>query len=489
MDSGFNIQFDYRFDQNGFFDPSKAQGRAARQALEASAQICKVLIRDEFENRPGFSAITVNRPDTGTMVEFTYEPEIDDLVIFVGGRDWVGNTLANGGPVGSWITGSSEDRRYNGDDFQPRSGSISFDTSTAWFFDPTPATLDDVPRQQYDFITVALHEIGHVLGIGSSPIFSRLLQNTTFLGAESRKLTQGQGIPLNSDLAHIQDGATLNNQATDSLDEAQQSAGVANRPNDLDLALLKDIGYQIDINFIQYGASHSDLIRQFGYNPLAFAQHYLNSGRDEGRSGDNFDEISYLAANPDLIPIYQLYPSAAAAHYIQSGWAEGRSLTFDASLYLASNPDLINVLQGNRKAATVHYLENGWREGRSVRAFDGLQYLASHPDLVGVFGVNIQAATEHFVDSGYKEGRVADTFDQFRYIASYPDLITYFGTDGQKATEHYITSGLREGRSPTFDAFAYLNANPDVARGVGGDALQATLHYIRFGFFEGRTIV
>jgi hypothetical protein len=32
MDSGFNIQFDYRFDQNGFFDPSKVQGRAARQA-------------------------------------------------------------------------------------------------------------------------------------------------------------------------------------------------------------------------------------------------------------------------------------------------------------------------------------------------------------------------------------------------------------------------------------------------------------------------
>jgi hypothetical protein len=31
MDSGFNIQFDYRF-QDGFFDPSKVQGRAARQA-------------------------------------------------------------------------------------------------------------------------------------------------------------------------------------------------------------------------------------------------------------------------------------------------------------------------------------------------------------------------------------------------------------------------------------------------------------------------
>jgi hypothetical protein len=95
------------------------------------------------------------RPDR-PRAEFTYEPEIDDLVIFVGGRDWGGNTLANGGPVGSWITGSSEDRRYNGDDFQPWSGSISFDTSTAWFFDPTPATLDDVPRQQYDFIETAV---------------------------------------------------------------------------------------------------------------------------------------------------------------------------------------------------------------------------------------------------------------------------------------------------------------------------------------------
>jgi len=55
------------------------------------------------------------RPDR-PRAEFTYEPEIDDLVIFVGGRDWVGNT----------------------------------------FFDPTPATLDDVPRQQYDFIETAV---------------------------------------------------------------------------------------------------------------------------------------------------------------------------------------------------------------------------------------------------------------------------------------------------------------------------------------------
>lgn len=68
-------------------------------------------------------------------------------------------------------------RRWNStSNFKPWTGSISFDPTPSYlggetakcFFDTTPETSDDVATAgagMLDFLTTAVHEIGHVLGI------------------------------------------------------------------------------------------------------------------------------------------------------------------------------------------------------------------------------------------------------------------------------------------------------------------------------------
>lgn len=268
----------------------------------------------------------------------------------------------------------------------------------------------------------------------------------------------------------------------------------------------------------QYIASHEDLIYAFGgYDGYygsqapdleAATRHYVESGYNEGRATDSFDELSYLTANPDLIEVFGSNLEAATKHYIQHGFYElyYRPLTFDASNYLAANTDLIDVLGSDRTVATQHYIASGYDEGRLTDSFDPLQYIASYDDLIVNFnsggdapytynGINIKAATDHFVDVGYQENRAIDTFDEYRYIASNIDLIYAYGgyyidAEGTtaQATAQYIQYGITENRPTTsFDPFAYMQANSDVAQAYQNDPNLATLHYIRNGYFEGRS--
>ncbi len=142
--STFNIQFDYKFDTNGWFTPER------REALEAAATIWENIIQDEFDNLPiGTVTPSVTNPQTGETINlFTTDVVIDDLLVFVGAGELGSSTLGLAGPSG-WYTNET---RYIGSDFEPWAGSISFDTSTQWFFDSTPATSNDIPSASIDFI-------------------------------------------------------------------------------------------------------------------------------------------------------------------------------------------------------------------------------------------------------------------------------------------------------------------------------------------------
>ncbi|RZI55376.1 MAG: calcium-binding protein, partial [Zymomonas sp.] len=53
-----------------------------------------------------------------------------------------------------------------------------------------------------------------------------------------------------------------------------------------------------------------------------------------------FNGLRYIASNPDLIRVFGVNNEAGAQHYLQWGKADGRSLTaLDPLLYAASNPD------------------------------------------------------------------------------------------------------------------------------------------------------
>jgi arylsulfatase A-like enzyme len=78
-------------------------------------------------------------------------------------------------------------------------------------------------------------------------------------------------------------------------------------------------------DWLQYIASHGDLIRAFGTDEAAGERHYLAFGRAEGRLLDGFDESRYLAKHPDLRAAFGADARAATVHYILHGFAEGRT--------------------------------------------------------------------------------------------------------------------------------------------------------------------
>ncbi|MGK7902931.1 MAG: hypothetical protein AB4352_16280 [Hormoscilla sp.] len=242
----FNIEFDYRFDSSGFFnDPAR------RAALEAAADIWEGFIQDEFPDVPAGIEFTVNNPSvSGREERIVLNSEIDDLLIFVGARPLPGSTLGEAGPDGVDAAGTVFSNRLLGSNFEPWVGGLTFDTDANWFFDSTPNTDGDIPFGQSDFISTALHEIGHVLGFGTADIFEQIGAGGTFDGPNALNVNGGRPIPLEGNLSHVEEGF-LND--TVLLDPTSRN-GTRTLPTQVDLALLADIGYEIP-GFIPQGST------------------------------------------------------------------------------------------------------------------------------------------------------------------------------------------------------------------------------------------
>ena len=283
------IEFDYRFDENGFFDNAER-----RVALERAGEIWSNLLQDDFEAIPVGSQFSTVNPTSGAIETIVLEKEIDDLLIFVGGgslsssntvnlrhetisldvcscshcshQKSSSNKIVNLSQPGVLDTANSLDtdsvlaqaqvngtdlqgdvfqRRISANfrdggavsDFEPWAGSISFNpgNSINWSFD-----LEDPDSDSIDFISVALHEIGHILGIGVAPIFDVLGAGGSFSGANALAANDNSPIPLEANLSHVREGFKGNSVLLDPLLNENRSL-----PSDFDLALLADIGYEI----------------------------------------------------------------------------------------------------------------------------------------------------------------------------------------------------------------------------------------------------
>lgn len=247
--SNFTIQFDYRFDTTGFFaDPAR------RVVLEAAADVWEALIEDEFVNVAAGTEFSVLNPQTGQRSQVVLNAEVDDLIVFVGAQSPPFGTatgaLAAATPDGVDVAGSVFRARYSGSNFEPWAGSISFNstptfadsTPSSWFFDATLSTSNDIPRNAIDFFSTALHELGHILGVGTAPIFREIGAGALADGPNAKAANGGAAIPLSPDLAHVADGFLSDGRAVlFGEDYPGDRQGVTRA----DLALLADIGYQI----------------------------------------------------------------------------------------------------------------------------------------------------------------------------------------------------------------------------------------------------
>lgn len=248
------IKFDYRFDTNGFFTEER------KAALELAGDIWSDLLQDDFAPVPVGAEFTIQNPQKGTDETIVLEEAIDDLVIFVGASSEpfngvsVENAVSETGNLSSLAQAQYDGVDLQGDifqrrissnfrqegavtDFEPWVGTISFTTDPApeWDF-----SLSNPDSGKYDFVSIALHEIGHILGVGTAPIFKVLGAGRAFDGVNAQEVTDGNAIPLEASLDHISEGFRDNSVLLDSILEPGRQS-----PSEIDLATLADIGYEI----------------------------------------------------------------------------------------------------------------------------------------------------------------------------------------------------------------------------------------------------
>jgi hypothetical protein len=240
--NGFNIRFDYRFDTSKWFDSQK------RAVLEAAAGIWSKIIQDEFENIKAGTTIHASSVTKEGFEAFTLDSEIDDLLVFAYANNMggVGGQLAEAGAT------VYQGDRNTSSVFRPWLGEIEFDLTEPWYVNANIDAAVNVPGTEADMLSVAVHELGHILGISSSiaAFKSKINSRGEFTGEKATAINGGKPIPLDSKNSHIRDGFEVPGLGENSLDP-QLAKGTRKLLTVLDVAMLDDIGYTVDTSSLK----------------------------------------------------------------------------------------------------------------------------------------------------------------------------------------------------------------------------------------------
>ena len=259
--SALTVSFDYSLDSNNFFGSA---GSIQRTILETAGSFFATRIEDSLGiiDSSGVNHFNVSIPHPGTGGLQTindFDIGANTLIIFAGGRDLAGATLGQGGPGGFSASGTAAFintlNRGQGivtgpsaHDFAPWGGALSFDTvGTNWFFDTSLNTASDQPAGTNDFFSVALHELGHVLGIGTADSWDNLLAGLAFTGAAATAANGGTNPAISAGGSHWAAGtvSAVNGAAQEAAMDPDLTTGTRKQFTALDEAGLKDIGWQV----------------------------------------------------------------------------------------------------------------------------------------------------------------------------------------------------------------------------------------------------
>lgn len=245
------IRLDYRFDTSGFFDDPQR-----RQALERAAAHIGSMLNDPLQAIVPSGGNTWNasffNPTVGTttVIHNPVIPE-NELLVFVGaapigsvelGLASAGGFSATG--TAAWLDtvrarGQAGALKTPKTDFATWGGMITFNSTSPWYFG-----IDHPASNQYDFTSVALHELMHIVGFGlGEPAFTRHVSGDQFHGPS---VLAAVGKPVTVV------GSPPDHWASGTSDQGQVSPMVpALRPGEkrsltrLDYAALNDIGWEV----------------------------------------------------------------------------------------------------------------------------------------------------------------------------------------------------------------------------------------------------
>jgi Bacterial pre-peptidase C-terminal domain len=265
-----NVVFNYSYDSSGYF---KAHPSAEARLNDAAATF-EILTDSLAAIKPSspnsWDEIFPNPGAAGgpqvTLANQTVAA--NTVVIYIGARsDLNGPELGQGGP-GGWDAGGTQAwlntvaaRGQSGalastpTDFGPWGGAITFSSIATWNFNST------APQSgQNDFYSVALHEMGHVFGVGTADSWMDQSSGGKFNGKHAIAANGGKAPSVDSSDAHFAQGtrSTVNGVAQDVVMEPALLTGTRRQFTVLDYAALADIGWQVPTS--GYSATAASLI-------------------------------------------------------------------------------------------------------------------------------------------------------------------------------------------------------------------------------------
>ncbi|WP_432798307.1 PEP-CTERM sorting domain-containing protein [Poriferisphaera sp. WC338] len=257
--NAIDINFDYRFDTQGMFsDPTR------RAALEAAATVYDRFTDNLLAINPDAQntwSLSINRPDGGGNVTLNnLNVNAQSITVFVGGwgfhpsvLGWAGaGNITNVSGSIAWqqtiqARGQLGALDPNPTDYGVWGGAITFNKNVDWHFDLNT----DPAENQQDFLTTAMHEIGHILGFGEAASWGQHIQGDaengyTFHGQNSLDLI-GHPIALDRYGSHWAEGtySVIDGNLQETAMDPSTPRGQRQWMTDLDYAGFADIGWEI----------------------------------------------------------------------------------------------------------------------------------------------------------------------------------------------------------------------------------------------------
>ena len=250
------IEWDYTYDTTGFFTAEH------KSVMDAVAREFGARITDSLEpitsgGGKEFQPRVDLIPGTGTTYGKVQSIGADTLRVFVGSETLSGNTLGIGGAGGYTASGGQDfydiiaqrgQPEPEGQNFSTWGGAIVFDRDANWYVDSDVSTVENF-NGQFDFYSIVAHELGHVLGVGTSAAWTADVSGASFTG-EAAVDAFGGPVPLAG--SGNASGHVNGSVESTFMGETQQvalspsiQAGTRKYYTELDWALLEDIGWEI----------------------------------------------------------------------------------------------------------------------------------------------------------------------------------------------------------------------------------------------------